>query len=909
MQSYPGNGYGSCFMCNGLFLKSNGVLSCSCMIGYHAKLGDVAIDNVGAFFDGETLQHIRNSFRDGREPFKICSVCLSRNSYPVLPENERRITLHVEPSNRCNLFCEACICTQERQSSAPPERRNLELRLFEKTLMELAAANVVVDAVALVGFGEPLLNLELASFALLGRKYFPDATIYIDTNANFPEQRAEELANCGLDKINLALDGVDQESYVRYRRDGKFDKALRFAAALAKAIRRSGSQTKPIWKYILFRWNDRPEQLAKARQMAADIGVEIQFHLTIGQNASALSSREVAKLNGGEAPSFYLDSSFRDLESNKANDLPFHIHDMKPAMALAQDPCVGHGEANNDSFCILAFNHLHLLPSGTLKLCCIADRELKDDRHLFNVYRDSIDAIWNSSYLRDVRRRMVEGRPVGDCSRCYVEEKLLGTSRRLQQNDYWFGEAGHDRSAVVESSRVNDYAVTDKPSFIQLNMGNLCNLACRMCSSHYSSRIENDPVHSKWMPPTHDQLARWKDGQLILGPRPVVGVDMSGFLPYELLGDGVGIRWTDGNAGIIFPAPISGVSERLLLTLRAPVGTSLRCRVTLNSYEVFFGEVGDTPLTVGPCDVTGLIASQGNIRILSATVGIDGNDKSIGVGLLDVRLIDVAGQTCWEEAFSRFQPGLGWWRSSPFLQNELLSRPESLRHFVLQGGEPLLIAETLKILEYLIKQGVAGQVLLEIVTNLLLIDDAVLEKLLCFDKVVLEASVDGLESVYEYIRYPGKWSVLIDKLHLVRAAKRIDVMFVIAIQAYNLAQIDRYFAFCDENDIAVGAHFLVGPSYLSVLILPVKARSEVVERLRFYLERNSGSRNRASIEYVINFLNKNSHAYDVDLQADFIRFTFDLDKSRGQDARVMVPDVIAALESNGVSWTDQGRFA
>ena len=36
------------------------------------------------------------------------------------------------------------------------------------------------------------------------------------------------------------------------------------------------------------------------------------------------------------------------------------------------------------------------------------------------------------------------------------------------------------------------------PSWLQLDVGNLCNLKCRMCCGYSSSRIDQDPVHRQW---------------------------------------------------------------------------------------------------------------------------------------------------------------------------------------------------------------------------------------------------------------------------------------------------------------------------------------------------------------------------------------------------------------------------
>jgi molybdenum cofactor biosynthesis enzyme MoaA len=165
-------------------------------------------------------------------------------------------------------------------------------------MLEMHRAGLVAASVALVGFGEPLFNSRCHDMARLARELFPSARIFMDTNGNFGDRRATEIADCGLSDIRLGIDGCDQESYVAYREKGSFAKAYAFAGKLADAIRKTGSSTEAVWKYILFRHNDRDEQIALAIKLAADIGMPITFDRTVGHLASTRPMAEIQKLIG-----------------------------------------------------------------------------------------------------------------------------------------------------------------------------------------------------------------------------------------------------------------------------------------------------------------------------------------------------------------------------------------------------------------------------------------------------------------------------------------------------------------------------------------------------------------------------------------------------------------------------------
>ncbi len=281
-----------------LFVKSNGMLSCSCM-RYWDILADTRDINAGEFYNGKIMQFIRECFAQGYEPFPFCEGCPSRlSSFDSADHVYKWIDLHIEPSNQCNLFCEACLCTYERSTENAPARLSLDYDLYGKTLGEVHRAGLSLRNLALVGFGEPLFNSRTPDMARLARELFPKAHIFVDTNGNFGKRRAEELADCGIDEIRIALDGVDQVSYEIYRQNGKFDRALQFARDLAQAIRDTKSSTRALWKYILFKHNDSDEQILAAVRLAADTGIPIAFDGTVGHNASLRSSAELEVLTG-----------------------------------------------------------------------------------------------------------------------------------------------------------------------------------------------------------------------------------------------------------------------------------------------------------------------------------------------------------------------------------------------------------------------------------------------------------------------------------------------------------------------------------------------------------------------------------------------------------------------------------
>lgn len=155
------------------------------------------------------------------------------------------------------------------------------------------------------------------------------------------------------------------------------------------------------------------------------------------------------------------------------------------------------------TFCVLPFSQLTIANDGKAKLCTHTHAvEMISEGRSLSLHSMPLGEIWNSSYLRTIRRRMVEGSPVKDCSKCYQTEAEGGTSLRQTMNLHAGCRAQTGESDSFEVARkivTQNSGHAPPPSALHLWLGNLCNLKCRMCSPVFSSRVASDPVQSKWL--------------------------------------------------------------------------------------------------------------------------------------------------------------------------------------------------------------------------------------------------------------------------------------------------------------------------------------------------------------------------------------------------------------------------
>jgi MoaA/NifB/PqqE/SkfB family radical SAM enzyme len=261
-------------------------------------------------------------------------------------------------------------------------------------------------------------------------------------------------------------------------------------------------------------------------------------------------------------------------------------------------------------------------------------------------------------------------------------------------------------------------------------------------------------------------------------------------------------------------------------------------------------------------------------------------------------------------AFSRFHRGGGWWSQPEVLYGELLGQPDRVRRLIFQGGEPLLIREVGEIFEYLVSRDTARGVTIELTSNMTVVSDKILDLLKQFEKLDAGCSIDGIGADLEYIRYGAKWNEVEQNILRFAQLPNAHVSFNVAVQFYNLMRIADLYRYCDRHQILVHTHFLVGPGYLSVLVMPPKARQIALQRLQTYLARDGVlPGNRASAEYLVHFLEQHADVYHSNLIPTFMEFTNDMDVSRQQSFAAVHPELVTLLKKSGHAWVHQTRFA
>lgn len=140
----------------------------------------------------------------------------------------------------------------------------------------------------------------------------------------------------------------------------------------------------------------------------------------------------------------------------------------------------------HDKFCVLPWVSLEASPIGTVRPCCLAIDEIVDDRgEKFRLAESTFDAIQNSKHMISLRQEFLDGKQPQTCRRCWQEERSGRTSKRMHTLDR------------LKHMGISDKWTRDaKPlMFLDLKLGNVCNLKCRICGSWSSSTFATEEIN------------------------------------------------------------------------------------------------------------------------------------------------------------------------------------------------------------------------------------------------------------------------------------------------------------------------------------------------------------------------------------------------------------------------------
>ncbi len=263
-----------------LVLTCDGRIVCGCADPYVQRvLGDARTQTVGSIWAGKAVRQLRQDLNGGTS--KFCGDCPLKlpleadETAPTRAVDAGTLPsrLYIECTAACNISCFDACCAPETGITRTRQAGMLDFNLFVRVVEESGPALARID---FFNYGEAFLHKQAVEMCEYIKRRFPHIYLYTSTNGlALTEERAKRLVHSGIDEVTFSVDGATPASYAKYRQRGNFDAALRNLRVMTEEKRRAGRDLPYInWRYILFRWNDSPEEMSLARSLADEVGVD-----------------------------------------------------------------------------------------------------------------------------------------------------------------------------------------------------------------------------------------------------------------------------------------------------------------------------------------------------------------------------------------------------------------------------------------------------------------------------------------------------------------------------------------------------------------------------------------------------------------------------------------------------------
>ena len=277
---------GRAFYCNALAGESeyNVCINCDMTVSCNCRdfdglgqIGDLRCQSLEQVFASAKANAFRQKLADGKFPVPTCASCPELRSVPSRDAKKYvdsfRVPtrgLMVENTVVC---CYNCVSCYRKTVARIRKRQSMDIDDIRRVASMLATHGV--QHLSFFSLGDPFCAGNIHEQLKIIRSANPEMRILISTNGMLLDTDDKRTAALLADRILISLDGMDDRSVTRFQVGASFDRVYDNMKNLVKFRNEARSKRPAIeWKYVVFNWNDRREQVQRAIELAKAAGVD-----------------------------------------------------------------------------------------------------------------------------------------------------------------------------------------------------------------------------------------------------------------------------------------------------------------------------------------------------------------------------------------------------------------------------------------------------------------------------------------------------------------------------------------------------------------------------------------------------------------------------------------------------------
>jgi molybdenum cofactor biosynthesis enzyme MoaA len=147
------------------------------------------------------------------------------------------------------------------------------------------------------------------------------------------------------------------------------------------------------------------------------------------------------------------------------------------------------------------------------------------------------------------------------------------------------------------------------------------------------------------------------------------------------------------------------------------------------------------------------------------------------------------------------------------------------------GGETILQPEVNRLIDYVIEQGLAADMIITILTNASDFPDSLVEKFRQFKRVLYTVSIDGIGEVIEYQRRGANWVTIEKNVAKIQASPVHEIVNHV-VTAVNILTAMDFVDWCHANNLKYASISHVFQEHLGIAALPPELKAVALDRLK-----------------------------------------------------------------------------
>jgi len=194
------------------------------------------------------------------------------------------------------------------------------------------------------------------------------------------------------------------------------------------------------------------------------------------------------------------------------------------------------------------------------------------------------------------------------------------------------------------------------------------------------------------------------------------------------------------------------------------------------------------------------------------------------------------------------------------------------------GGEPFLNQRIPEFIDHCISQGIADRIKIHFTSNLTVLPDRLLEKLKHFKWSCVNVSMEGIESTYEYIRYPSTWSKFLKNWNKLMSSK-IHTHVIYSVNSLVICDMPEWLSWIESQRVSWAPNPVMDPPWYHTKVIPQTLKHTINQQLT--------GRSR-DVDGILKMMNMD---HDLDLWQLLIKDTRVKDGLRNQSIHKSIPKI------------------